>query len=146
MGPGDYFHFRCRRKHLKVGYHPCKSHMSICPTFTKKTFENSSLLEKERPYSLKGEVNTVFLLPVVDDNIPYRPLSLLWWNPPGGFAHLGGFHLLSGFSSMIVGGFLLFEIKTHPPGSFPFLGGTPRGVSPFRSNSVVYTVSGYFKL
>ena len=34
----------------------------------------------------------------------------------------GGFHLLSGYSRLIVGGFLLFEVET-PQGVSTFLGG-----------------------
>ena len=41
---------------------------------------------------------------------------------PEGFLSFGGFHLLSGFSRLIVGGFLLFEVET--PQGIPPLGQT----------------------
>ena len=47
-------------------------------------------------------------------------------NPPGGF------HLLSGFSRLRVGDFLLFEVES------------PCGVSPFWSNSVVHSIESTF--
>ena len=49
-------HHKCRRKMLKkgLGYHPCKSTISIVQTFVQSSFDKTLTGNEDKPYSLVG--------------------------------------------------------------------------------------------